>query len=79
LAVGLRMLVAYKFKLNQPEGPSDCWLTQDGLWLVSKPAVDQLIALLLSQGIAHIPPTNAPMFNLLHDQAIIQPNVEGKA
>ncbi|PBP77549.1 integrating conjugative element relaxase [Pseudomonas syringae] len=79
LAEGLRMLVADKFKLNQPDGPSDGWLTQEGLWLVSKPAVDQLRALLLSQGIEHIPTTNAPMFNLLQDQAIIQPNGEGKA
>ncbi|MBI6748971.1 MobH family relaxase [Pseudomonas syringae] len=79
LAEGLRMLVSEKFKLNQPDGPSDGWLTQDGLWLVSKPAVDQLRAHLLSQGIEHIPTSNAPMFNLLQDQAIIQPNGEGKA
>ncbi|KPX03870.1 MobH family relaxase [Pseudomonas savastanoi] len=79
LAEGLRMLVSEKFKLNQPDGPSDGWLTQDGLWLVSKPAVDQLRAHLLSQGIEHIPSSNAPMFNLLQDQAIIQPNGEGKA
>ncbi|KTC09399.1 MobH family relaxase [Pseudomonas syringae] len=79
LAEGLRMLIADKFKLNQPDGPSDGWLTQEGLWLVSKPAVDQLRALLLSQGIEHIPSSNAPMFNLLQDQAIIQPNGEGKA
>ncbi|RMN37663.1 hypothetical protein ALQ64_05215, partial [Pseudomonas cannabina] len=55
LAEGLRMLISEKFKLNQPDGPSDGWLTQDGLWLVSKPAVDQLRAHLLSQGIEHIP------------------------
>ncbi len=79
LAEGLRVLVSEKFKLNQPDGPSDGWLTQDGLWLVSKPAVDQLRAHLLSQGIEHIPTSNAPMFNLLQDQAIIQPNGEGKA
>ncbi|RMV63687.1 TraI domain-containing protein, partial [Pseudomonas syringae] len=79
LAEGLRMLISEKFKLNQPDGPSDGWLTQDGLWLVSKPAVDQLRAHLLSQGIEHIPTSNAPMFNLLQDQAIIQPNGEGKA
>ncbi|UXZ97191.1 TraI domain-containing protein [Pseudomonas phytophila] len=79
LAEGLRMLVSEKFKLNQPDGPSDGWLTQDGLWLVSKPAVDQLRAHLLSQGIEHIPTSNAPMFNLLQDQAIIQPNGDGKA
>lgn len=75
----LRMLVRDKFRLNQPDGPSDGWLTQDALWLVSKPAVDQLRAALLSQGIEHIPSSNAPMFNLLQDQAIIQTNANDKA
>ncbi|TEE52642.1 relaxase [Pseudomonas aeruginosa] len=48
LADGLRFLVKDKFKLNQPSGPSDGWLTQDALWLVSKPAADQLRALIWS-------------------------------
>lgn len=39
LADGLRHLVRDTFKLNQPDGPADGWLTQDALWLVSKPAV----------------------------------------
>ncbi|MFS2158575.1 MobH family relaxase [Pseudomonas sp. Pseusp122] len=79
LVEGLRMLVKEKFKLNQPDGPSDGWLTQDALWLVSKPAVDQLRASLLAQGIEHIPASNAPMFNMLQDQAIIQTNAQDKA
>lgn len=36
LADGLRHLVCDKFKLNQPDGPSDGWLADDALWLVSK-------------------------------------------
>lgn len=79
LAEGLRMLVSEKFKLNQPNGPSDGWLTLEGLWLVSKPAADQLRAHLLSQGIEHIPTSNATMFTLLQDQAIVQTNPEGRA
>lgn len=79
LVDGLRMLVKEKFKLNQADGPSDGWLTQDALWLVSKPAVDQLRASLLSQGIEQIPASNAPMFNMLQDQAIIQTNAQDKA
>lgn len=79
LVDGLRMLVKEKFKLNHPDGPSDGWLTQDALWLVSKPAVDQLRASLLAQGIEHIPSSNAPMFNMLQDQAIIQTNAKDKA
>ncbi|WP_027601712.1 MULTISPECIES: MobH family relaxase [Pseudomonas] len=79
LADGLRTLVIEKFKLNQPEGPSDGWLTQDALWLVSKPASDQLRALMLSQGVEGIPTSNAPFFNLIQDQAIIQVNAQDKA
>ncbi|WP_278438993.1 MobH family relaxase [Pseudomonas oryzihabitans] len=79
LADGLRTLVIDKFKLNQPDGPSDGWLTQDALWLVSKPASDQLRALMLSQGVEGIPTSNAPFFNLIQDQAIIQVNAQNKA
>ncbi|KTT25425.1 MobH family relaxase [Pseudomonas rhizoryzae] len=79
LADGLRTLVIEKFKLNQPDGPSDGWLTQDALWLVSKPASDQLRALMLSQGVEGIPTSNAPFFNLIQDQAIIQVNAQDKA
>ncbi|WP_259104947.1 MobH family relaxase [Pseudomonas sp. JUb42] len=79
LVDGLRMLVKEKFKLNHEDGPSDGWLTQDALWLVSKPAVDQLRVSLLAQGIEHIPSSNAPMFNMLQDQAIIQTNAKDKA
>lgn len=79
LADGLRVLIADTFKLNQPDGPSDGWLTQDTLWLVSKGATDRLRAHLLSQGVEGIPSSNAPMFNLLQDQAIIQTNAQDKA
>lgn len=68
-----------KFKLNQPGGPSDGWLTQDALWLVSKPVSDQLRAYLLAQGIEGVPSSNSTLFNMLQDQAIIQTNAEDKA
>ncbi|WP_232689215.1 helicase/relaxase domain-containing protein, partial [Pseudomonas aeruginosa] len=79
LADGLRFLVKDKFKLNQPGGPSDGWLTQDALWLVSKPAADQLRAYLLAQGIEGVPSSNGTFFNMLQDQAIIQTNSADKA
>ncbi|MEZ7170046.1 MobH family relaxase, partial [Pseudomonas aeruginosa] len=79
LADGLRFLVKDKFKLNQPGGPSDGWLTQDALWLVSKPAADQLRAYLLAQGIEGVPSSNSTLFNMLQDQAIIQTNAADKA
>ncbi|WP_412462277.1 MobH family relaxase [Pseudomonas sp. SC11] len=79
LADGLRFLVREKLKLNHPDGPADGWLTQDALWLVSKPIADQLRAYLLTQGIEGVPSSNAPFFNMLQDQAIIQTNAQDKA
>ncbi|QLG96520.1 TraI domain-containing protein [Pseudomonas yamanorum] len=79
LADGLRYLVRDTFKLNQPDGPSDGWLTQDALWLVSKPIADQLRAYLLTQGVEGVPSSNAPFFNMLQDQGVIQTNVQDKA
>lgn len=79
LAEGLRFLVREKLKLNHPDGPADGWLTQDALWLVSKPAADQLRAYMLTQGIEGVPTSNAPFFNMLQDQAIIQTNSQDKA
>ena len=79
LADGLRFLVREKLKLNNPDGPADGWLTQDALWLVSKPASDQLRAYMLTQGIEGVPTSNAPFFNMLQDQAIIQTNAQDKA
>jgi integrating conjugative element relaxase (TIGR03760 family) len=79
LADGLRYLVRDKFKLNQPDGPSDGWLAQDALWLVSKPIADQLRAYLLTQGIEGVPNSNAPFFNMLQDQGVIQTNAQDKA
>lgn len=79
LADGLRYLVRETYKLNQPDGPSDGWLTQDALWLVSKPIADQLRAYLLTQGIEGVPSSNAPFFNMLQDQGVIQTNAQDKA
>jgi len=79
LADGLRHVVRDKFKLNQPDGPSDGWFAEDALWLVSKPIADQLRAYLLAQGIDGVPSSNAPFFNMLQDQGVIQTNAQGKA
>lgn len=79
LADGLRHLVRDTFKLNQPDGPADGWLTQDALWLVSKPIADQLRAYLLVQGVEGVPSSNAPFFNMLQDQGVIQTNAQDKA
>lgn len=75
---GLRYLLKEEFKLNQ-SGPSDGWLTQDALWLVSKTVSDKLRAHLLSQGIEGIPSSNTAVFNVLQDHAIAQATLDGKA
>jgi hypothetical protein len=75
---GLRYLLKTEFKLNQP-GPSDGWLTQDVLWLVSKTVSDKLRAYLLSLGIEGIPSNNTALFNVLQDHGMALPTPDGKA
>lgn len=78
LLEGLRYLLKEELKLNQPEA-SDGWLTEDGLWLVSKTVSDKLRAHLLSQGIDGIPANNTAVFNVLQDHGMLQPTQDGKA
>ncbi|MGA8137737.1 MAG: MobH family relaxase [Pseudomonas gingeri] len=78
LIEGLRYLVNERLKLNQARA-SDGWLTDDSVWLVSKTVADKLRAHLLSQGADGIPSSNATLFNVLQDNAIIQVNTDGKA
>ena len=75
---GLRYLLKEELKLNQPEA-SDGWLTEDGLWLVSKTVSDKLRAHLLSQGIDGIPASNTAVFNVLQEHGMLQPTPDDKA
>lgn len=75
---GLRHLVRNELKLNQPQA-SDGWLTNEGLWLVSKTVADKLRAYLLSQGIDGIPGSNPTLFDVLQEHGIVQPTTDGKA
>ncbi|MCX8588475.1 MULTISPECIES: MobH family relaxase [unclassified Gilliamella] len=75
---GLRYLVKEELKLNN-NGPSDGWLTEDGLWLVSKTVSDKLRAYLLSQGIEGIPSKNSILFTALQEHHIILSTNEDKA
>lgn len=59
------------FRLNQP-GASG-WLTDDALWLVSKPVSDRLRALLISQGMEGVPTRNSRLFDEMQGHGIIQP------
>ncbi|WP_308142777.1 MobH family relaxase [Burkholderia pseudomallei] len=75
---GLRHLVRNELKLNQPQA-SDGWLTNEGLWLVSKTVADKLRASLLAQGIEGIPESNPTLFDILQEHGIVQPTTDGKA
>ena len=75
---GLRYLVKEQLKLNNP-GPSDGWLTDDALWLVSKTVSDKLRAHLLASGVSGIPEKNSAIFDVLQEHSIIQATAEGKA
>lgn len=75
---GLRYLVTQELKLNNA-GPSDGWLTDDGLWLVSKTVSDKLRAYLLSQGISGIPNKNSAIFDVMQEHGIILATPENKA
>lgn len=70
---GLRYLVKEELKLNNP-GPSDGWLTENALWLVSKTVADKLRAHLLSQGISGIPSKNSAIFDVMQEHGILQAN-----
>lgn len=75
---GLRYLVKEELKLNN-NGPSDGWLTDEALWLVSKTVADKLRAHLLSQGISGIPSKNSVIFDVLQEHGILQTTNDDKA
>ncbi|WP_439254027.1 MobH family relaxase [Pseudomonas monteilii] len=77
LLTGLRHLVKNEFKLNQPGAAG--WLTQDHLWLVSKPAIDKLRAYLLAQAVDSIPSSNIALFDELQSHGLVDATPEGKA
>jgi len=77
LLQGLRHLLQNELKLNQKGAAG--WLTQEGLWLVSKVVSDKLRAYLLSQGFDGIPSKNSALFDELQAHGIIEANHEGNA
>lgn len=51
LLIALRQVIeGYKF--NSQQGGCDGWLTEDGLWVMSKSTADNIRAVLMKQGIA---------------------------
>lgn len=78
LVMALRHLLQHKFKINTPKGPSDGWLTEDSLWLMSKPTADQIRAYLLEQGIS-APADNPKLFSEMQSLGIIESTNDGTA
>ncbi|MFZ7277014.1 MobH family relaxase [Avibacterium endocarditidis] len=77
LHIALRHVVSH-FKLNAPKGGSDGWLTEEGLWLMSKSTADNIRAHLLSQGIS-VPSQNGKLFDELQAHNLIQKTQSGTA
>lgn len=70
LHIALRHVVN-NFKLNASQGGSDGWLTNEGLWLMSKTTADSIRAYLISQGIS-TPSQNGKLFDELQAHHLIE-------
>jgi len=64
-------------KLNQKGAAG--WLTQEGLWLVSKVVSDRLRAFLLREGVDGVPSQNSALFDELQSHRLIEANPQGQA
>ncbi|MDU8924337.1 MobH family relaxase [Pasteurellaceae bacterium LIM206] len=70
--------VIQNFKLNAPKGGCDGWLTNDGLWLMSKSTADNIRAYLMSQGVS-VPSQNGKLFDELQSYNLIEKTEQGMA
>lgn len=77
LQIALRHVVN-QLKLNAPKGGSEGWLTDDGLWVMSKTVADSVRAYLLSQGIS-APSQNGKLFDEMQAHNLIEKNEQGTA
>lgn len=78
IIAALRDLLANEFRLNNPNGGSDGWLTEEALWLVSKNAADAVRGWLLRQGIDAVPQHNVRLFDEMQAHQLLIP-CENKA
>ncbi|OOF65217.1 MobH family relaxase [Rodentibacter pneumotropicus] len=77
LVLALRHLVSQKLKISE-KGPGDGWLTEDGLWLMSKTTADQIRAYLMEQGIS-VPGDNRKLFDEMQAHNVIERTAEDTA
>lgn len=68
--------VIQSFKLNAPKGGGDGWLTEDGLWVMSKTTADRIRGYLIEQGIS-APSQNGRIFDELQAHNLIEKNDDG--
>lgn len=76
IIAALRDLLAHEFRLNNPNGGSDGWLTEEALWLVSKNAADAVRGWLLRQGIDAVPQHNVRLFDEMQAHQLLIPCVD---
>ncbi|EBR3161289.1 HD domain-containing protein [Salmonella enterica] len=76
IIAALRDLLAHEFRLNNPNGGSDGWLTEEALWLVSKNAADAVRGWLLRQGIDAVPQHNVRLFDEMQTHQLLIPCVD---
>ncbi|HEY4437231.1 MAG TPA: MobH family relaxase [Lelliottia sp.] len=73
IIAALRDLLTHEFRLNNPHGGSDGWLTEEALWLVSKNAADAVRGWLLRQGIDSVPQHNVRLFDEMQAYQLLIP------
>lgn len=73
IIAALRDLLAHEFRLNNPNGGSDGWLTEEALWLVSKNTADAVRGWLLRQGIDAVPQHNVRLFDEMQAHQLLIP------
>ncbi|AKE60118.1 MobH family relaxase [Citrobacter farmeri] len=73
IIAALRDLLTHEFRLNNPNGGSDGWLTDEALWLVSKNTADAIRGWLLRQGIDAVPQHNVRLFDEMQSHQLLIP------
>ncbi|PJG84828.1 MobH family relaxase [Conservatibacter flavescens] len=77
LVLAIRHVVTQKLKISE-KGPGDGWLTEHGLWVMSKTVADQTRAYLMGQGIS-VPADNRKLFDEMQAHNIIESTADDTA
>ncbi|WP_101776415.1 MobH family relaxase [Pasteurella oralis] len=77
LSIALKHVIN-NYKLNAPKGGCDGWLTENGLFVMSKSTADSIRAYLIQQGIS-VPTQNGRLFDELQAHQLIESTSENNA